>query len=63
MLAQRQLVAMPSADDKAFAPSDDVRWVAIRNAHDAIQPMFWGPRTSVDDACASIRRWVAGTLA
>ncbi len=62
MLAQKQLVVMPIADDDALAPHDDARWEAIRRAHDAIQPMFWGPRVSIDDACAAIRGWIAVAL-
>lgn len=42
--------------------SDGPRWKAIRAAHDAIAPMFWGPRSSVDDACATIREWVKRAL-
>ena len=62
MLAQRQLVGMPSADDVALLPRDDERWKAIRSAHAAIEPMFWGPRVSIDDACDAIRGWVAREL-
>ena len=62
MLAQRQLVAMPSADDVALMPQDDARWIAIRCAHAAIEPMFWGARVSIDEACASIRKWIGAAL-
>jgi hypothetical protein len=62
MLAQRQLVGMPSADDVALLPRDDERWKAIRSAHAAIEPMFWGPRVSIDDASDAIRGWVAREL-
>lgn len=44
MVVHRQLVAMPSSDDVAFAPGNDARRSAIRHAHRAIAPMFWGGR-------------------
>ncbi len=62
MLAQRQLAVTPTASDLAFAPNADARWDAIRRAHDAIAPMFWGPRIAIDDACDAIRSWVASEL-
>jgi hypothetical protein len=63
MLVHKQLVAMPTADDVALAPRDDARWETVRRAHEAIQPMFWGPRIAVDEACAGIRAWIAEALA
>lgn len=62
MLAQRQIVAMPSADDPALAPTDNTRWDGLRSAHAAIGDMFWGPRLSLEDASARIRSWIAATL-
>jgi hypothetical protein len=62
MLTQRQLGGMPSADDVALLPRDDARWGSIRSAHDAIAPMFWGPRIAIDEACDAIRGWVAREL-
>lgn len=62
MLAQRQLVAMPSADEVALLPRDDDRWSAIRSAHAAIEPMFWGPRVSIEEACAALREWIGAAL-
>ncbi len=62
MLEHKQLVAMPTADDVALAPGDDARWEAMRRAHAAIQPMFWGPRVSIDEACAVIRGWIVEAL-
>jgi len=62
MLAQRQLVVLPSAEDSALIPQHDARWSAIKSAHLAIEPMFWGPRVSIDDACAAIREWIRTEL-
>jgi hypothetical protein len=63
MLDQRQVSAIPSASDLAFNPDEGPRFAAIREAHQAIAPMFWGPRINLDDACGTIREWVAKNLA
>jgi hypothetical protein len=63
MLAQRQVSAIPSASDVALNPDAGPRFAAIRRAHEAIAPMFWGPRIGLDDACATIRAWVAKRMA
>lgn len=61
MLAQKQICRLPSAVDVAFLPDDTAaRWAALRRAHERIQPMFWGPRIALHDACAEIRTWVKG---
>ena len=59
MAGQRQLAALPSVSDFAFAPDDGERWKAIRRAHAAIAPMFWGTRIPIDAACEAIRRWIS----
>ncbi len=58
MLAQKRIAALPSSMHAAFAPKDDDRWSTVQKAHDAIGPMFWGPRLSLVDACADVRRWL-----
>jgi hypothetical protein len=58
MLAQKQIVALPDAADRALAPGNGPRWEAIRAAHAAIAPMFWGPRIPLDDACETLRAWI-----
>jgi len=30
----------------------------VQKAHDVIGPMFWGPRLSLEDACADVRSWL-----
>lgn len=42
MLAQKQIAALPTATHEAFAPNNSKRWQAVRKAHTAIAPMFWG---------------------
>jgi len=58
MLAQKQIAALPSSTHAAFAPKDDERWGTVQKAHDVIGPMFWGPRLSLEDACADVRSWL-----
>lgn len=55
---QKQIAALPSSTHAAFAPADDDRWRMVQKAHDAIGPMFWGPRLSLADTCADIRSWL-----
>lgn len=62
MVAQKQIVVMPSAADPALAPTDDARWSGIRAAHTTLHEMYWGPRVSVEDATATIRAWVVAEL-
>ena len=57
--APRQLAGRPIATDPAFTPADTPRWTEIANAHEAIGPMFWGPRIALHEACAAIRTWIA----
>jgi hypothetical protein len=59
MLGRRQIAALPAPEDPAFAPAREPRWDAIRAAHAAIAPLFWGPRIPLDEACALIHAWAA----
>ncbi len=58
MLDEKQIGSLPSPSHAAFAPTDDERWRAVAKAHDAIGPMFWGPRLSLEESCAALRAWV-----
>jgi hypothetical protein len=58
MLGQRQIAALPLSTHPAFNPHDDERWRAVQKALDAIGPMFWGTRISIDEACADVRTWL-----
>ena len=58
LLRQRQIGALPAEDDPAFALASGPRTEAVRRAHVAIAPMFWGARVSLGDACAAIRAWI-----
>lgn len=58
MLAKKQIAVFPAASMPALAPDQGPRWDSLRRAHAAIDPMFWRPRLSLEDACATIRAWV-----
>jgi hypothetical protein len=62
MLTKKQITSLPSPTHPAFAPTDNERWRLVRHAHDAIAPMFWGPRISLADACDDIRGWLADEM-
>lgn len=62
MVELRQLANVPSVDTPAFHPRQDARWATVEQAHQAIAPMFWGPRISLVDACTAIRSWIAEAL-
>src|SRR5206468_820952 len=54
MNAQRQLGRLPAPEDPAFDPSRLVHGDRIREAYEAVGPMYWGPRLSLDEACEAI---------
>jgi hypothetical protein len=56
------IAAFPSAADPSLVLEDDERRAQVEAAHDRIAPMFWGPRVSLDEACAGIRGWIAEAL-
>lgn len=47
---QRQIATLPASADPAFRPTGGPRWEAIRAAHAAIGPMFWGRRIPLEEA-------------
>jgi hypothetical protein len=62
MFAKKQIAALPSLTGPALTPDNGPRWAAVREAHGAIAPMFWGPRLSVEEACGAIRPWISATF-
>jgi len=62
MHAQRQVRKIPEATDAAFLPEDGEAWDAIRQAYQAISPMFWGKRMELEDAAGTIRAWIIRAL-
>jgi len=49
---------MPAPDDPAFQPDDTPRWDEVREAWEAIGPMFWGDRVSLEVATSAIRAFL-----
>jgi hypothetical protein len=43
-------------------PTAAEHWDAIRAAHAAIAPMYWGTRIALNDACGAIRRWITASF-
>ena len=58
MLEQNDIAALPSPDEPALALADGEKRAAVERAYEKIAPMFWGPRTELDEACAVIRNWL-----
>jgi len=58
MLDERDIAAIPRADDPALALADSAKRMAVERAYARIAPMFWGPRVPLDEACATIRDWI-----
>ncbi len=59
MLAQKDVAALPSAEDPSLVLDDPAKRDAVAQAYARIAPMFWGPRIPLDEACESLRGWVA----
>ena len=63
MLAQKDVVALPSADDPSLVLDDPAKRNAVGQAYSRIAPMFWGPRIPLNEACGTLRDWVAAMRA
>ena len=59
MLAGKDIVALPSPDEPALVLAEPDKRAAVDNAYAKIAPMFWGPRIPLDQACDTIRTWIA----
>ena len=60
MKGNKQIRRIPDLKDPGFNPDESARWKGIRSAHKSIQPLFWGPRLSVEEATANIRNFLDG---
>lgn len=63
MLASKDIRTIPSTLDDAFSLQDQRKHKGLEAAHAAIGPMYWGERTTLNQACESIRAWIARDLA
>ena len=57
-LANTDRTQMPSCEHASLNPSDSERWQGVKQAWEAIAPLFWGERISLDDACVEIRAFL-----
>jgi hypothetical protein len=62
MVAQRDMAALPSADDPSLVLHDPVKRAAVQRAYARIAPMFWGPRIPLEEACRTLGDWVAAMV-
>ena len=62
MLAQRDIAALPNADEPALLLDDPARRAGLERAWGAISPMFWGSRISLARSCDIIRAWIEQTF-
>jgi hypothetical protein len=58
MLEQKDIAALPQADEPALLLAVPEKRAAVERAYTKIAPMYWGPRIPLDEACATIRAWV-----
>ena len=58
MLSQKDIAALPSAEDPSLVLDDPAKRAAVEQAYGRISPMFWGPRIPLDEACQVLRGWV-----
>lgn len=59
MLAEKGIAALPRADDPSLVLDDTGKRASVERAYARIGPMFWGRRIPLDEACVTIRQWVA----
>ncbi|WP_366934569.1 nucleotidyl transferase AbiEii/AbiGii toxin family protein [Corallococcus exiguus] len=57
MIRQKQIAVPPAGDVRHFLPGG-AGTVAIQAAFEAIAPMFWGPRQTLDEAVAALCAWL-----
>jgi hypothetical protein len=58
MLVQKDIVALPTADEHALHRSDPDKRAEVESAYKKVAAMFWGPRIPLDECCSVIRRWL-----
>ncbi len=58
MLDGKDITALLSPDEPALVLASPEKRAAIDKTYAKIEPMFWGPRISLDEACETIRAWL-----
>ena len=61
MLEDKDIHAIPSFEDEAFAPTAE-RLSELESACHKIKEMFWGERIPLEECCAIIREWTRENL-
>lgn len=59
MLAKKDMRALPGPDEPALRLDDADKRAIVEKAWAKIAPMFWGERIALDEACSTIRSWLA----
>jgi len=62
LLAKKDVRALPSPDEPALRLDNADKRVIVEKAWAKIAPMFWGERIALDEACRTIRSWLARCL-
>jgi len=57
-LAATDKKPMPQPDEPSLNPDGGEQWGEVRQAWDDIAPMFWGERSTLEDACGAIREFL-----
>jgi hypothetical protein len=63
MLQDKDIAALPRADEPALLLADVGRRAEVDRAFDRIGQMFWGDRIPLDEACATIADWIRRSVA
>lgn len=50
---------IPAPDDPCLSLADPGRRNELERAHQDLDGMYWGPRQTLDEACAGLREWLA----
>ncbi len=58
MVREKQIKPVPAVDHAAFVIQPDTRGQAIRDSFEAIGPMYWGPRRTLDECIETIQDWI-----
>lgn len=58
MLAQKDIAALPTADEPALRLAEEDKRAEVERAYGKIAPMFWGPRIPLNACCSIIRSWL-----
>lgn len=58
MVRHKQIKSLPDADHTALTLAEADRAGAIRRAYEAIAPMYWAPRLTLEECVETLRTWL-----